>query len=148
VQVVVTSGRRWGKITIEVADETFERVRRIARRYGFRLEDAVKILLRGDFIDDETYVSDEELEALHREVESLEEELYELEGKWSPLKFKTYYLAMDNQNLAIQVSAMIAQNRRMRRILGMDEKDFSRAEELIHYYMSSAFGSDEKTAGD
>ncbi len=143
MKVIISTGRRWKKLKLKIDDETFAHVEEIAKKYGFRIDDTIKMLLKGDFIDNvPPEVTDRKIEELKREVDSLKKELYGLEGKWSPLKFKTYYLAMDNQNLAIQLAAMIAQNKRLRRSLGMDEKEYRELEEKIHYYLN--FGSADR----
>ncbi len=137
MRIVLSTGGRWKKLRITVDRETLKRVKEMARKYGFRVDDAIKMLLRGDFIEDvPPEATDEAIEELKHKAEVLKKELYELEGKWSPLKFKTYYLAMDNQNLAIQLSAMIAHNKRLRKSLGMEERDYSGLEEKIHYYLN------------
>jgi hypothetical protein len=142
MKVVISTGGRWKKLKLKIDDETFAHVEKIAKKYGFRVDDTIKMLLKGDFIDDiPPEITDGKIEELKREVDSLKKELYGLEGKWSPLKFKTYYLAMDNQNLAIQLAAMIAQNKRLRKSLGMEEKEYGELEEKIHYYLN--FGSAE-----
>lgn len=132
VSVTVRAGR-FKRLKIDFSDETFSQIQRLAKKYGFRTDEALKILLLGDFLDEN--VNEKGLEHLEARLEDLERELYELEGKWSPLKFKTYYLAMDNQNLAIQISAMIAQNKRLRERLGKPRPDYSKIESLIHYYL-------------
>ena len=133
VKVIVKAGR-FRRIRVDIKNEVYESIKAIAKRYGFKLEDALKILLLGDFI--EGNATDEEITKLHERLEDIERELYALEGKWSSLKFKTYYISMDNQNLAIQISAMIAQNRGLRKKLGMKEKDYTEIEEKIRYYLN------------
>ena len=142
MKIVISTGGRWKKLKVRIDDETFAHLRDIAKKYGFRVDDTIKMLLRGDFIEEvPPEVTEENIEALKQRVELLKKELYGLEGKWSPLKFKTYYLAMDNQNLAIQLAAMIAQNKRLRKSLGMEERNYSELEKKIHYYLN--FGSAE-----
>ncbi|ASJ09341.1 hypothetical protein A3L11_08905 [Thermococcus siculi] len=137
MKVIVSSGKRLErKVTLDIPDELFSRIEELAEKYGFRTEEALKILLTGDFLEDTEGISDEKLEELEKEMERLEGRLYELEGKWSPLKFRTYYLAMDNQNLSIQLSAMIAQNKRLRERLGLPERDYERVIKKIHYYLN------------
>jgi len=142
MKVTVWAKGRWRKVHFNVPDELWKRIEETCRKNGFRTEEALRIILLDGYLDEE--VDEEELAELEEEINRLEERLYELEGHWSPLKFRTYYSALDNQNLAITLSGLIAENRRLRKMLGLGERDFSKAEELIHYYMSYAFG-DEKT---
>ncbi|EEB74272.1 conserved hypothetical protein [Thermococcus sp. AM4] len=125
---------RFRRLRLELDDDVYARIEALAKRYGFRVEDALKILLMGDFIEGSATEGD--IEGLQRKLDDLERRLYSLEGLWSPLKFKTYYVALDNQNLAIQVSAMIAQNKRLREKLGMGERDYSSVEEKVRYYLN------------
>ncbi|WP_342764388.1 hypothetical protein [Thermococcus sp. M36] len=135
--MVVGSGKRLErKVSVEIPDAVFRRVEEIARKYGFRTEEAIKILLMGDFLRDTENVTDVKLRELEEKMDDLERKLYELEGKWSPLKFRTYYLAMDNQNLSIQLSAMIAQNRRLREKLGLPGRDYGEIVKKIRYYLN------------
>ena len=137
MKVIVSSGKRWErKVTVDIPDGLFSQVAGLAERYGFRTEEALKILLTGDFLEDTEGITDGKLAELEKEMERLERRLYDLEGKWSPLKFRTYYLAMDNQNLSIQLSAMIAQNKRLRERLGLPERDYEKVIEKIHYYLN------------
>ncbi|WP_297497051.1 hypothetical protein [Thermococcus sp.] len=138
MKITVWARGKWRKVTFNVPDELWERIEEVSRKWGFRPEEAVRIILLDGYLSEE--VDEKEIGGLEREIENLEERLYELEGKWSPLKFRSYYSALDNQNLAITLSGLIAENRRLRKMLNLPERDFSRAEELIHYYMSSAFG--------
>ncbi|WP_048150038.1 hypothetical protein [Thermococcus sp. AM4] len=133
VRVTVRAGR-FRRLRLELDDDVYARIEALAKRYGFRVEDALKILLMGDFIEGSATEGD--IEGLQRKLDDLERRLYSLEGLWSPLKFKTYYVALDNQNLAIQVSAMIAQNKRLREKLGMGERDYSSVEEKVRYYLN------------
>ncbi|AMQ17982.1 V-type ATP synthase subunit I domain-containing protein [Thermococcus peptonophilus] len=134
MKVVVKSKRGWRKVTFNVPDETFEQIMELAKRYGFRPDEVLRIILLHDYIDFREGETD--IENLEREISELERKLYELEGKWSPLRFRTYYLVLDNQNLGIQLSGMIAENKRLRKILDKPEKDYTNIEELIHYYLS------------
>jgi len=139
MRITVRGKGRWRKVTFRVPDEVWERIEKTCRENGFRIDEALRIILLDGYIDGEG-PGDEDIKAVEEHIRALEKELYELEGKWSPLKFRAYYSALDNQNLAIQVSGMIAENKRLRKMLGLAEEDFSRVEELIRYYMSSAFG--------
>ncbi len=132
MKIVVKPEVGWRKIVFKIPDDHFEKIKRFEEKYGFRLDKILRIIILRGFVD---YRGDVNFQELEKEIESLERELYELEGKWSPLKFRTYYLAMDNQNLAIQISGLIAENKRLRKILGKPERDYSKIEELIHYYM-------------
>jgi len=143
MKVVVRARGSWRKVSFKVPDEVWERIEELCRRHGFRTEEALRIILLDGYLDGPV-PSEAELEELKKRIDELEEELYALEGRWSPLRFKMYYSALDNQNLAIQVSGMIAENRRLRKMLGLPQRDFSRAEELIRYYMSSAFSDNVK----
>jgi small-conductance mechanosensitive channel len=134
MKITVKSRSRWRRVTFNVPDDTFERIRKLAKRYGFRMDEVLRIILLHGYINHTENAEDPE--KLEAEISELERELYELEGKWSPLKFKTYYLALDNQNLGIQLSGMIAENRRLRKMLGKPERDFSEVERLIRYYLS------------
>ena len=139
MRVVLWARGKWRKVTFEIPEELWKKIEKITGEWGFLPEEALRIILLDGYLDED--VDEKELERLERAVEELEERLYSLEGRWSPLKFRTYYLALDNQNLAITLSGLIAENRRLRKILNLPERDFSRAEELIHYYMSSVFGA-------
>lgn len=132
IRIVVRPEYGWRKVTFKIPDEIFERIANLGEKYGFRMDRILRIILLGGFIENEENADFTELE---KEIEELERELYDLEGKWSPLKFRTYYIAMDNQNLAIQISGLIAENKRLRKMLGKEERDYSEIEELIHYYM-------------
>ncbi|WP_297534813.1 hypothetical protein [Thermococcus sp.] len=139
MKVVVRARGSWRKVTFKVPDEVWERIKEVCKKHGFRVDEALRIILLDGYIDGQT-PDDDEIERIKKRIDELEKELYELEGKWSPLRFKMYYSALDNQNLAIQLSGMIAENKRLRKMLGLPQRDFSKAEELIRYYMSSAFG--------
>jgi len=136
LKVIVKGGKRWKRLTVEIPPEVEGRLRKLANDYGFTLVDVLKILLKGDFLENREGIRREDVDELQRKVFSLERELYELEGKWSPLKFKAYYLALDNRNLSIQLAAIIAQNKRLRKKLGLPKRDYSEIEGKIHYYLS------------
>ncbi|USS40715.1 hypothetical protein NF865_00285 [Thermococcus aggregans] len=51
------------------------------------------------------------------------------------MKFISCGVAADNKNLAIQLSGLIAENRRLRKILGKEERDYTSIEKLIRYYL-------------
>ncbi len=142
MKIVVRGRGKWRKVTFNVPDELWRKIEEVCRRNGFRVDEALRIILLDGYLDKS--VSEEEILQLEKDIEKLEEQLYELEGKWSPLKFKAYYSALDNQNLAITLSGLIAENKRLRKMLGLKERDFSKVEELIHYYMSYAFGDKTK----
>jgi len=124
--------RGWRKVVFNIDDETFRRIELIGHKYGFRMDEIIRILIKGDFL---TKREEHDVEMLMEEIKRLERELYEIEGRWAPLKFSTFEIARDNQNLAIQLSGLIAENKRLRRMLNKEEKDYSDIEELIHYYM-------------
>ena len=147
MKIVVRARGSWRKVVFKIPDEVWERIEETCREHGFRIDEALRIILLDGYIDGEK-PSEEDIKAVEERIKALEKELYELEGKWSPLRFKMYYSALDNQNLAIQVSGMIAENKRLRKILGLPERDFSKAEELIRYYMSSAFGDKKGRDGE
>ncbi len=132
MKIVIKPEVGWKKVVFKIPDNQFGKIKKLGGKYGFRIDKLLRIILIGGFID---YQDNSNFQDLEREIESLERKLYELEGKWSPLKFRTYYLAMDDQNLAIQISGLIAENKRLRKILGKPERDYSKIEELIHYYM-------------
>ncbi|NJD99655.1 hypothetical protein E3E26_07650 [Thermococcus sp. LS1] len=136
MKITVKPRRGWRRVTFRVPDETLERIEELCERYGFRLEEAIRIILLHGYVDDGVDADEEAFEKLEKEIDALEKELYELEGKWSPLKFRSYYIALDNQNLGIQLSGMIAENKRLRKVLGKEERNFSEVEKLIHYYMA------------
>jgi len=138
MKIVIRPERRWGKVTIEVADENWEKLRELAKRYKFRLDEVIRLIIDGEIQEGEERedtMDQQDIQELEKEIEDMEKRLYDLEGKWSPLKFKAYYIALDNQNLAIQLSGMIAENKRLRKQLGLEERDFSNVEKLMHYYM-------------
>ncbi|WP_297487795.1 hypothetical protein [Thermococcus sp.] len=135
MRIIVRSKRDRRKVVLKMPDESFRRLETLLSEYGFRLDALLLDLARTESIDVPA-VSDGELKSLSEEVSRLEEEVYKLEGKWSPLRFKTYYIVQDNRNLSIQLSGMIAENKRLRKTLGLEEKDWSEAEELIRYYLS------------
>ncbi|MCD6372578.1 MAG: hypothetical protein J7L37_03400 [Thermococcus sp.] len=126
----------WRRITFKISDETFEKIRELCERYDFGVEEAIRIILLHGYLEDDPRANEETFERLREEISHLEKELYELEGKWSPLKFKTYYIALDNQNLAIQLSRMIAENKRLRKRLRLPMRDYSGIEEKIHYHLN------------
>ncbi|AJC70968.1 hypothetical protein X802_01295 [Thermococcus guaymasensis DSM 11113] len=123
-------------ITFKIPDDTFEKIGELCDRYGFREEEAIRIILLHGYLEDDPRANEETFERLREEISQLKKELYELEGKWSPLKFKTYYIAIDNQNLAIQLSGMIAENKRLRERLGLPKRDYGEVEEKIRYYLN------------
>ncbi len=132
MKIVVRPERGWGKVTFDVPDETFEKIKRLAEEYKFRMDEVLRIILLHGY----TEGAEGDIEALEREIEDLERKLYRIEGEWSPLKFRAYYIAMDNQNLAIQLSGMMAENKRLRKQLGLPNRENPEVEEKIHYYLS------------
>ncbi|AHF79940.1 hypothetical protein [Thermococcus paralvinellae] len=132
MKIVVKPEVGWRKVVFQIDDETFEKIKKIAEKHGFRLDEALKIILLGEFLNENTNM---DVKKLREEVRKLEEKLYEIEGKWSPLKFASYGIAMDNQNLAIQLSGLVAENKRLRKMLGKKEKDYREIEKLIHCYL-------------
>ncbi|ANF23478.1 hypothetical protein [Thermococcus piezophilus] len=138
MKITVKPRRGWRRVTFRIPDETLKRIEELCERYGFRPEEAIRIILLQGYVNDGVDADEEAFEKLEKDIDALEKELYELEGKWSPLKFRSYYIALDNQNLGIQLSGMMAENKRLRKLLGKEGRDFSEVEELIHYYM--AFG--------
>jgi hypothetical protein len=136
MKITVRSRGTWRKVTFKIPDETFERIEKISKRYGFRTDETIRIILLYGYLEGNNE-SEETFKELEDEISKLERELYQLEGKWSPLKFTTYYLAMDNQNLAIQLSGMMAENKRLRKMLGKPGRDFSEIERLIHIILFS-----------
>ena len=133
---MIDGGRRWKRISLKISPEVERRLKLLSEEYGFSVEELLKLLLKGDFLENRENVEKRRIEELQEKIFSLERGLYELKGKWSPLKFKTYYLALDNQNLAIQLAAMIAQNKRLRKKAGLPPRDYSEVEEKIHYYLN------------
>ena len=141
MRLTVRAKNRWRKVHFDVPDELWERIEEACRRNGFRIGEALRIILLGGYLDDDV---DGDLTKLDGEIDDLERRLYELEGLWSPLKFRAYYAVLDNQNLAITLSGLMAENKRLRKMLGLGERDYSEIEALIRYYMSYAFGETEK----
>jgi len=136
VKIVVRPERGWGKVTLNVTDDSWRKLCELAERYKFRLDELILLVINGEIDGSEPPgESGTDIKELEDEIEEMEKRLYEIEGKWSPLKFKAYYIALDNQNLAIQLSGMIAENRRLRKQLKLKQRDFSDIEELMHYYM-------------
>ncbi len=135
MRIIARSKRDRRKVVLKMPDESFRRLKALLSEYGFRLDALLLDLARVESTDVPA-VSDGELKSLSEEVSRLEEEVYKLEGKWSPLRFKTYYIVQDNRNLSIQLSGMIAENKRLRKTLGLEEKDWSEVEELIRYYLN------------
>ncbi len=133
MKIVVKPERGWRGITFNVPDETFERIKQIAERYRFRLDEVLRIILLHGYTEGG---AEEDTEAIEREIEELEGKLYRVEGDWSPLRFRAYYIAMDNQNLAIQLSGMLAENKRLKKQLGLPFEMNPEVEEKIHYYLS------------
>ncbi len=142
MKIVVRPERGWGKVTFNVPDETFEGIKRLAEEYRFRLDEVLRIILLHGY----TEGAEGDIGALEEEVEELERKLYRIEGDWSPLKFRAYYIAMDNQNLAIQLSGMLAENKRLRKQLGLPFERNPEVEEKIHYYLSFEKDSIKKSA--
>ncbi|RLF91001.1 hypothetical protein DRN82_02745 [Thermococci archaeon] len=89
----------------------------------FKLIEVVKAICNGE---PENKLSNDNF----GKIERLEKELFELEGKWSSIRFKSYQLALDNKNLAIQLSGMIAENAGLRKMLGLKEGDYREAKNL------------------
>ncbi len=142
MKIVVRPKRGWSRVTFNVPDEMFEETKRLAGEYRFRLDEVLRIILLHGY----TEGAEGDIEALEMEIEELERKLYRLEGNWSPLRFRTYYLAMDNQNLAIQLSGMLAENKRLRKQLGIPFKENPEVVEKIHYYLSFKKDSVKKPA--
>lgn len=140
MKITVRPKRGWRRVTFRIPDETFEKIGELCERYGFRVDEALRIILLHGYLDDDPEANETTFKKLQEDIGRLSAELYELEGKWSPLKFRSYYLAMDDQNLAIQLSAMIAENKRLRERLGLPQKDYGEVEEKIHYYLNFGRG--------
>ncbi|NJE10447.1 hypothetical protein [Thermococcus sp. MAR1] len=141
MKLTVRPKKGWRRVTFRILDETFEEIMELCERYDFRPEEAVRIILLHGYLDDDPEANETAFKRLKEEIARLDAELYELEGKWSPLKFRSYYIALDNQNLAIQLSAMIAENKRLRERLGLPKRDYSEVEKKIRYYLN--FGGKE-----
>ncbi|ASJ11243.1 hypothetical protein A3L12_08025 [Thermococcus sp. P6] len=132
MRIIVRPKRGWRKVVFNIDDGTFRRIELIGHKYGFRVDEIIRILIKGEFL---TKREEHDVEMLMEEIKRLERELYEIEGSWAPLKFSSFEIAKDNQNLAIQLSGLIAENKRLRRMLNKGERDYSDIEELIRYYM-------------
>lgn len=132
MRIVVRPKRGWRKVIFNIDEEAFRRIELVGHKYGFRVDELIKILIKGDFL---TKREEHDVEMLMNEIKRLEHELYKIEGSWAPLKFSSFGIARDNQNLVIQLSGLIAENKRLRRMLNRGERDYSDIEELIHYYM-------------
>ena len=145
MKVVVRARGSWRKVTFKIPGEVWGRIEDICREHGFRVEEALRIILLDGYIEGKR-PSAEEIKAVEERIRTLEKELYELEGRWSPLRFKMYYSALDNQNLAIQLSGMIAENKRLRKTLGLPPRDYGEVEEKIHYYLN--FGKEKKGSAE
>ncbi|CAB49652.1 hypothetical protein [Pyrococcus abyssi] len=122
---------RFARITVEIPTNAVE----VCEELGFSLEEVLKkLFLEGNF-DFEIH-SEEEVMQLEMKIRDTERKLYELEGSWSSLKFKLFQVYSDNRNLAIQISGLVSENKRLRKFLNLPSRDFRDVEELIRYYLN------------
>ncbi|AEC50927.1 hypothetical protein PNA2_0009 [Pyrococcus sp. NA2] len=121
---------RWSKIVIDIPDHFID----ACKRFNFDPIEVMKQLFKEGITLEE--VSMDEIKLMEKQIKELEEKLYELEGKWSSLRFRAYQLSLDNRNLAIQVSGLIAENRRLREIMNLPQRDFEEIEKLLRYYLN------------
>ncbi|WP_087036541.1 hypothetical protein [Thermococcus litoralis] len=131
MRIILTAGNKWRRVVLEIPDDVFKKIQHYSEKYGFRVEEGIKIILRGDFLEE----PEGDIEKLKEEVNQLQQKLYEIEGKWASLKFTSYGIAADNKNLAIQLSGLISENKRLRKVLRREEKDYTSIEKLIRYYL-------------
>ncbi|AAL81540.1 hypothetical protein PFDSM3638_07095 [Pyrococcus furiosus DSM 3638] len=128
---VVFKKSRFAKITIEISDFVIN----ISNELDFSLEKVLReIFIKGNIEFEEH--TEKEIKELEKKVEILEKRLYEVEGKWSSLKFKLFQISSDNRNLAIQVSGLMAENKRLREILNLPKRDFRKVEDIVKYYLN------------
>ncbi len=76
----------WRRVTFRIPDETFEKIGgELCERYGFRVDEALRIILLHGYLDDDPPEANETtFKKLQEDIGRLSAELYELEGKWSP----------------------------------------------------------------
>ncbi|ASJ16957.1 hypothetical protein A3L04_07655 [Thermococcus chitonophagus] len=137
---VVFKASRWNKVSIDVPEKALKMI----EKSDFELIEVIKAICNGE-------LENEFLNDNFEKIEKLEKELFELEGRWSSIRFKAYQLALDNKNLAIQLSGMIAENARLRKMLGLEEGDYREAKELIKRYLvfsGTENGSSGKSSQD
>ncbi|AFK22909.1 hypothetical protein [Pyrococcus sp. ST04] len=128
---VIFRASRIKKVTIEIPDN----VVKLVEESGFDIKEFVLNLAKNETFEFEN-ISEEDIDTVKREISRLERELFNIEGKWASLKFQTYGLTRDNKNLSIQISGMIAENKRLREMLGLPPNDYTQIKELIRYYLN------------
>ncbi|WP_456322035.1 hypothetical protein [Palaeococcus sp. (in: euryarchaeotes)] len=97
MRIIVRPKRGWRKVVFKIDDEAFRRIELAGSKYDFRVDETLKILIKGDFL---TKRENLDVDMLVGEIKRLEHELYKIEGSWAPLKFSAFGIARDNQNLA------------------------------------------------
>lgn len=94
------------KITARFEGRTWQQVVDFARRMGYTdMKELIPILLSYG-------VSDE----VGADIERRRPELYALGGKYAAMRFQAYQLFNDNRALAMALSTMLPENRRLRRL--------------------------------
>jgi predicted RNase H-like nuclease (RuvC/YqgF family) len=130
MKLILKPERGFGKVEVEVPEETWIEITRLSENYGVPVERIIQLALVGEFKKPRG-----ELEELKRKVEELKRRVWRLESEYAPLRFKAYGLSEDNKILAREVSSLLAENAGLRRFLKLPLRRDPELRKLISYYM-------------
>ena len=130
MKIVIKPEKGLGKIEVEISEEVWSEIARLAERYGVPPERVITLALTGEFKE-----SKGDLEKLEETAKELEGKVWELEKEYAPLRFKAYGVSEDNKLLAIELSGLMAENNGLRRFLRQPINRNPELRKLISYYL-------------
>ncbi len=86
---------------------------------GLNLENVLEMALNGR---SENKRDDPEVLALRDEIEKLQKEMFILETEWSSLRYRLFTEIDECKKMAIALSGLISENRKLRKLLGMKKE--------------------------
>ncbi len=86
---------------------------------GLSAQNVLDIALNGG---DDIRKDDPEIQSIRDEIEKLQRELFMLETEWSSLRYRLFTKINDCKKLAIVLSGLMGENRRLRKLLGIKKE--------------------------